>query len=132
MNIVLLESGLIRKLLSCESSHTELASTSINCCLIGDAFFEVEKLKKRGHAMAHIRSGASEFQIGVNQNRVFIAPLDSSALQNGLFEENEGIICFHADAVNYEYHPYESLGIITLRDFDLTFGTNYLQTRFAD
>jgi hypothetical protein len=49
-----------------------------------------------------------------------------------LFKEDEGIVCFHADAVNYERHPYESLGIITLRDFDLTFGTNVLQSRFAD
>ena len=125
MDVNLLAPTVIRKLLTGEQEHSELSSATINCCTIGDVFFEVEKLKKQGHQMTQILSSSTEFHRALASNAATLAPLDSQALQSSLFEDGEDGLQFFRQAVDAA-HPSESINVIALRDFDLVWGTDLL------
>ena len=102
-----------------------MSLATINCCTIGDVFFEVEKLKKQGHQMTKILSSSTEFHRALASNAATLAPLDSQALQSSLFEDGEDGLQFFRQAVDAA-HPSESINVIALRDFDLVWGTDLL------
>jgi len=131
MDVNLLDPAVIRDLLTSEMEHSELSSATINCCTIGDVFFEVEKLKKQGRSMSLILSSSTEFHNALTTGVATLAPLDSQALQSGLFEDGEDGLQFFRQAVDAA-HPSESINVIALRDFDLVWGTDILAYRFPN
>ena len=131
MEVNLLGPAVIRKLLTGELEHSELSSGAINCCTIGDLFFEVEKLKKQGHLMTQILSCSTEFHHALTSSVATLAPLDAQALQSGLFDDGEDELQFFRQAVDAA-HPSESINVIALRDFDLVWGTDILPRCFPN
>jgi hypothetical protein len=129
METSLVTSATIRQLLSSQMLHTDLHEGSINCCLIGEIFLELEKLKKGGHLMSQILSKSSEFDHAVAIGTIQVAALDAQALENGLFEEKCEELGFFKPAVDCSKHPSESVNIIVARDFDKTWTTDFLSSR---
>lgn len=129
MKTSLLTSATIRQLLSSQLLHTDLPEESINCCLIGEIFLELEKLKKGGHSMSQVFSRSSEFDHAVATGTAQVAPLDAQALANGLFEDECEELEFFEPAVDCSKHPSESVNIIVARDFDKTWTTDFLTGR---
>ena len=116
----------IRELLNSRFPHTDLPQPAVNCCLIGDVFFQLERLKKNGHSMTEVLGRSSEFDQAVGRGFALVAPLDAQALENGLIAWENEAIGFFEPAINKDKHPSESVNIIAARDFDRTWNTEFL------
>lgn len=127
MTIVLSDRATVRKLLCSELQHTELPLGNIRCCPIGDVFFQVELIKKRGGSTAKISDSTSEFHRAMGSSAVQIAPLDAQALGSGLFVEDEHPVAFYSDAIDSSRHPSQSIDVVALRDFDSVWSTTFLK-----
>ena len=128
MDTRLMPGDVVARLLRSEMVHSDLPRGTLNCCSVGDLFFEIEKLKKRGHSMSGIVGSSTEFHEAVRKHVAHVAPLDSQALQGGLFESETGEASFFQPAVAAG-HPSDTITIIALRDFDGVWGTDFLAAR---
>ncbi len=129
MEAYLVGADRIRELLNSKFLHTDLPHPAVNCCLIGDVFFQLERLKKNGHSMTEVLARTSEFDKAVGKGFALVAPLDSQALENGLIAWEDGEIDFFEPAIQKAKHPSDSVNIIAARDFDRTWCTEFLTNR---
>ena len=130
METHLMEREVVGRLLKGEMPHSDLPENTVNCCSVGDLFFEVEKLKKHGHSMSEVIGGTTEFHKAVQKYLAHVAPLDSQSLQSGLFDGDPSEAGFFKPAITAE-HPSDTITIIALRDFDAVWSTDFLAARFA-
>lgn len=129
MDTNLVTAETLRALLTNQASHTSLLSSAINCCAIGDVFYQTERLKKDGHTMDAVIRGDTEFNRAVMSAMVSIAPLDQQAIESCLFKNSFYDVEFFADVQNAS-HPSECIDRIALRHFDQLWSTDFLTRRF--
>ncbi len=103
-------------------------------CSVSDIIIAVELVRTHGEdneLLQSIRTRSSRFDEAVQTGALFVCGLDGYWLTQTLFQD-EDPASFWLEAVSETISPQKSLFLLSLRQMDISFGTNFVSEYLFD
>lgn len=130
MDVIYLRLSELRKLMESPlGSDIMRVDDTIKCICTGEVFYEVECIKKDDistQALKLVKNRGCELYSAIACGYIVTADLSIDSLEKGLFKVGEDYYSFELwdDAMQATIDPATSIKMISLRSFDLIWGTD--------
>lgn len=131
LQVLLIDSEELRRLISTPATGVPFVTGTIKCAASVELIFEVEHTKKRlvnSHSvLQNIKGKACRLHDALKEGYLHTAALDTAALKCGLFETSEDFstVSLWEPAVDRRSDPLRSVRLVSLRSYDIDYGTEF-------
>lgn len=138
MDVIYLGLSELRKLME-SPLDSDIVSIDdiIRCISTVEVFYEVECIKKTdisAQALKLVKNGGCQLYGAIDSGYIVTADLNIDSLENGLFKVGEDYYSFEFwdDAIQSTVEPAISVKMISLRSFDLIWGTDLYSSTISN